>query len=71
MALLFGIVFIIAMMSSETLFYKTLDTWRKYVTPHYVVYGDNPLLQDKFLPRESKREVDVEMRNIESNKEKK
>jgi len=69
--LLFSMVFIIAMMNSETLFYKTLNTWRKYVTPYYMAYEDNPLLQDKFMPIESKNEVDVEMQNIEINKEKK
>jgi len=69
--LLFSIAFIITMMSSETFFYKVLNTWRKYATPLYVEYGNNPLLQDKFVPTKSKKEVDVKVRNLETNKEKK
>ena len=59
------------MVNSETFFYKVLNTWRKYVTPLYIEYGDNPLLQDKFVTTRSKKEVDVKVQNLETNKEKK
>lgn len=64
-------VFVIAMMSSETLFYKTLNIWRTYVTPIYEEYGDNPLLKDKFVPIKSTKKLDVEVQDIEANKDKK
>ena len=69
--LLLSGVFIIAMVRSETFFYKVLYTWRKYVTPLYVEYGDNPLLQDKLVPRWPKKEVDDKVQNLETNKEEK
>ena len=41
------------------------------MTPLYVEYGDNPLLQDKFVPRWPKKEVDDKVQNLETNKEEK